>query len=140
MRVAHSGEEGLAALEAGGFDLVVTDLVMRDRSGLERAEAKQLCDHMQQNPCEAPRRPDDVGDPASQHYPRPFNPRLPDAHGLPIEVDPLPIGRWAEGTTGIPFLPSFEPSRPGRHVALERIPIILDHILRRRSSWCSRRA
>lgn len=73
---------------------------------------------MQQHSCGAHRRPDDLGDPASQHYPRPFNPRLPYAHGLPIEVDPVPIGRSADGTTGIAFLPSFEASRSGRHVAL----------------------
>ncbi|MCI0589589.1 MAG: response regulator, partial [Planctomycetes bacterium] len=34
-RTAHSGEEGIALLRAGGIDVVVTDLVMRDRSGLD---------------------------------------------------------------------------------------------------------
>jgi succinylglutamate desuccinylase len=66
----------------------------------------------------APPRPDDLGDPASPHYPRPFNPAPPYAHGFPIEVEPVPIGRWADGNTGIPFLWSFEAARPGPHVAL----------------------
>ncbi|HXX93262.1 MAG TPA: sigma 54-interacting transcriptional regulator, partial [Planctomycetota bacterium] len=34
-RVASSGQEGLRALEEDGFDLVLTDLVMRDVSGME---------------------------------------------------------------------------------------------------------
>jgi two-component system response regulator HydG len=34
-RLAFSGEEGITALREGRFDLVVTDLVMRDRSGLD---------------------------------------------------------------------------------------------------------
>ena len=32
---AHSGREGIGLLQQGGVDLVVTDLVMRDRSGLD---------------------------------------------------------------------------------------------------------
>ncbi|HEX5136722.1 MAG TPA: sigma-54 dependent transcriptional regulator [Planctomycetota bacterium] len=35
VRTAGSGEEGIALLREGGIDLVVTDLVMRDRSGLD---------------------------------------------------------------------------------------------------------
>jgi DNA-binding NtrC family response regulator len=35
VRTARSGEEGIALLRRGGTDLVVTDLVMRDRSGLD---------------------------------------------------------------------------------------------------------
>jgi len=35
VRTAYSGEEGIALLREGGIDLVVTDLVMRDRSGLD---------------------------------------------------------------------------------------------------------
>jgi predicted deacylase len=60
----------------------------------------------------------DVGDPASPYYPRPFNPTPPHAHGFPIEVAPVPIARWARGNTGIPYLWSFEATRPGPHVAV----------------------
>jgi hypothetical protein len=60
----------------------------------------------------------DVGDPASAYYPRPFNPTPPHAHGFPIETAPVPIGPWARGNTGIPYLWSFEASEPGPHVAL----------------------
>jgi two-component system response regulator HydG len=35
VRAARSGEEGIALLRKGGVDLVVTDLVMRGRSGLD---------------------------------------------------------------------------------------------------------
>ena len=35
VKTAHSGEEGIALLRQGGVDVVVTDLVMRDRSGLD---------------------------------------------------------------------------------------------------------
>jgi DNA-binding NtrC family response regulator len=35
VRTAGSGEEGIGLLREGGIDLVVTDLVMRDRSGLD---------------------------------------------------------------------------------------------------------
>jgi two-component system response regulator HydG len=35
VRTAFSGEEGIEALRAGSVDVVVTDLVMRDRSGLD---------------------------------------------------------------------------------------------------------
>lgn len=60
----------------------------------------------------------DVGNPDSPFYPRPFNPTPPYPHGFPIEVAPVPIERWAEGNTGIPFLWSFEAAEPGPHVAL----------------------
>lgn len=65
-----------------------------------------------------PQRPGDLGDPSSPHYPRPFNPTPPYAHGFPIEVAPVPIARWSAGNAGIPFLWSFEATRPGPHVAL----------------------
>ncbi len=35
VKTSHSGEEGIALLRKGGIDVVVTDLVMRDRSGLD---------------------------------------------------------------------------------------------------------
>ncbi len=35
VEIAGSGEEGIARLADGGLDLIVTDLVMRDRSGLD---------------------------------------------------------------------------------------------------------
>lgn len=73
---------------------------------------------MQHTLCQLPSRPDDLGDPASPYAPCPFNPTPPYAHGFPIEVVPVPIRRWADGNTGIPFLWSFEASRPGPHVAL----------------------
>lgn len=74
---------------------------------------------MQQPNAGARRSPrSDVGDPASPHYPRPFNPTPPYAHGFPIEVAPVPIDRWADGNTGIPFLWSFEAVQPGPHVAI----------------------
>jgi predicted deacylase len=60
----------------------------------------------------------DIGNPASPFYPRPFNPTPPYPHGFPIEVAPVPIERWAEGNTGIPYLWSFEAAEPGPHVAL----------------------
>lgn len=59
-----------------------------------------------------------VGDIDSPYYPRPFNPAPPYRHGFPIEVSPVPIGRWASGNTGIPFLWSFEAAAAGPHVAL----------------------
>lgn len=62
--------------------------------------------------------PGGVGDLASPFYPRPFNPTPPYAHGFPIEVAPVPIERWREGNTGIPFAWSFQATRPGPHVAL----------------------
>ncbi|MGH7163503.1 MAG: response regulator, partial [Planctomycetota bacterium] len=34
-KTAYSGTAGIEALHAGGVDIVVTDLVMRDRSGLD---------------------------------------------------------------------------------------------------------
>ena len=35
VETAHSGEEGIERMREGGIDVVVTDLVMRDRSGLD---------------------------------------------------------------------------------------------------------
>jgi hypothetical protein len=60
----------------------------------------------------------DIGNPDSPFYPRPFNPTPPYPHGFPIEVAPVPIERWAEGNTGIPYLWSFDATEPGPHVAL----------------------
>lgn len=42
-QVVHSGKDGIAAMAAGEFDAILTDLVMHDRSGLEvLKEAKEL--------------------------------------------------------------------------------------------------
>lgn len=59
-----------------------------------------------------------VGDPASPHYPRPFNPTPPYAHGFPIEGTPPDITRWAAGNTGIPYLWRFAGAAPGPHAAI----------------------
>jgi predicted deacylase len=59
-----------------------------------------------------------VGDPASPHYPRPFNPTPPWPHGFPIEGAPPDIARWAAGNTGIPYLWTIRGAAPGPHAAI----------------------
>ncbi|MGG5823271.1 peptidase M14 [Falsiroseomonas sp. HW251] len=59
-----------------------------------------------------------IGDPASPHYPRAFNPTPPWPHGFPIEGAPPDIARWRAGNTGIPYLWTFDGPAPGPHAAV----------------------
>jgi predicted deacylase len=69
-----------------------------------------------------------IGDPSSPHYPRPFNPTGPYAHGFPIVGSPPDIAPWAAGNAGIPFLWRFDGAAPGPHAAI----VALTH----GEEWC----